>query len=261
MLIRSPVVAGTFYPNEPIALKKMIEDFLAKATIEKHKNQPKALIVPHAGYIYSGQTAAYAFKTLRGYSYEKIIILGPSHHFSFIGLASAPKGFWETPLGKIETIAKEDFKNLKNNSEIKESAEIHEIEHCLEVELPFLQIILNDFKIFPLLTGALNPVITAKIIREILTENSVLIISSDLSHYLPYKEAQMLDKVTLDAILANDFERFKKFGDACGKTAIEILISISQAKNWRPKLLKYSNSGETTNEKQAVVGYASIVYY
>ena len=299
MFIRSPQFAGTFYPDNPQILKEMIEDFLHQATVEKLKVQPKALIVPHAGYIYSAQVAAYGFKILedklfrakrekrfcraerdrflfrakrekrfcrsaswrRGrFLYKKIILLGPSHHFSFQGLASSPSGYWGTPLGKIECLGKKDLKKLEKTKEIIESSEIHEPEHCLEVEIPFLQVILKEFKIVPFLTGELNIKTIAKVLESLVDEGTLILVSSDLSHYYPYKEAQKLDKVTIDAILDNDSKRLEEFGEACGKIDIEILIEIAKKKKWQPKLLKALNSGDITGEKSQVVGYASIVY-
>lgn len=282
MLIRPPIVAGTFYPDEPLVLKKMIEGYLHQATVEKLKSRPKAIIVPHAGYIYSGKIAAYGFKTLENKAYEKVILLGPSHHFSFEGLASSPSGYWETPLGRIECLGKEDLKELKKTKEIIESSEIHEPEHCLEVEIPFLQIVLKNFKILPLLTGELNIKTIANVLELLIDEKTLILVSSDLSHYLPYNQAKMVDKVTIDAILSNDIQRFDKYGDACGKSSIKILLNIAKKRHWKPKLLCAMNSGETSGEihlrqghrrskalaterfggqESQVVGYASIAYY
>jgi len=239
----------------------MIEDFLHQATIEKLKVQPKALIVPHAGYIYSGPIAAYGFKILENYQYQNIILLGPSHHFSFQGLASSPAGYWETPLGKITCLGKKDLKELKKTKEIIESSEIHEPEHCLEVEIPFLQTVLKEFKIVCFLTGELNTKAIAKVLGSLVDEETLILVSSDLSHYYSYEEAQKLDKVTIDAILDNDIKRLEEFGEACGKTGIEVLMEIAKNKHWQPKLLKALNSGDITGDKSQVVGYSSIVYY
>lgn len=260
MYLRSPQFAGTFYPKDPQLLRKMIENFLHEASIPKLKSKPRALIVPHAGYIYSGPVAAYGYKVIENQNYKKIILLGPSHHFSFQGLASSPSGYWETPLGKIECLGKDDLKELKKNKEIIESLEIHEPEHCLEVEIPFLQTVLKDFKIISFLTGELNIKTIAKVLDPLIDEETLILVSSDLSHYHFYEEAQKLDKVTIDAILDNDFKRLEEFGEACGKTGIDILLEIAKNKNWQPKLLKALNSGDITEEKSQVVGYASVVY-
>jgi AmmeMemoRadiSam system protein B len=261
MYLRNPQFAGTFYPDDPQVLKEMIEGFLHQATTPKLKVQPKAIIVPHAGYVYSGQVAAYGFKILENYQYQNIILLGPSHHFSFEGLVSSPSGYWETPLGKIACLGKEDFKKLKKTKEIIESLEIHQPEHCLEVELPYLQMVLSNFKIIPFLTGELNIKTVAKVLESLIDKETLILVSSDLSHYYSYEEAQKLDKVTIDAILDNDIKRLEEYGEACGKTGIEILIEIAKKKNWQPKLIKALNSGDVTGDKSQVVGYASIGYY
>lgn len=260
MYLRSSQFAGTFYPDDPQTLKEMIENFLHEASIQKLKSKPRALIVPHAGYIYSGPVAAYGYKVIENQNYKKIILLGPSHHFSFQGLASSPSGYWETPLGRIECLGKENLRELKKTKEIIESSEIHEPEHCLEVEIPFLQTVLKDFKIISFLTGELNIKTIAKVLESLIDEETLILVSSDLSHYHPYKEAQKLDKVTIDAILDNDFKRLEEFGEACGKTGIDILLKIAKNKHWQPKLLRALNSGDITGEKSQVVGYASIVY-
>jgi len=262
MEVRHPIVAGTFYPDNPEILKKMIQGFLDNATVEKHKSPVKAIIVPHAGYIYSGPVAAYAFKLIENCPYEKIFLLGPSHNFSFDNLVSCAKKYWQTPLGKVEILSKDDFPKLKQKKEIIESSEIHQPEHSLEVQLPFLQTVLGDFKIFPLLTGnIINYKKISDILMSIYDEKTLFLISSDLSHYLPYSEAKMIDKVTIDAILANDIERFNEYGNACGKTSIEILLNIAHKKQWKSKLLCAMNSGETSGDKNQVVGYASIIFY
>lgn len=269
-ITRSPVVAGTFYPDNPVELKNIIEDFLNKATVSKQKQGTRALILPHAGYIYSGPVAAYGFKTLKQEDFNKVILLGPSHHFAFKGLTAAKEDYWQTPLGKIKILSKNNIPELKNVKEIQESIEIHQPEHCLEVLLPFLQIVLKKFELLPLLTGEIETEKAARILMPLIEEKTLIIASSDLSHYLPYQEAKMIDKVTIDAILANDLERFNKYGNACGKKPIEILLNIAQQKKWQSKLLCAMNSNETVcgicspkkiAKEEQVVGYTSIAFY
>jgi len=271
MYLRSPVVAGTFYPEDPEELKNMVQGFLREAIVGKQKVDVKALIVPHAGYVYSGPVAGYGFKILEQHSFKTVILLGPSHHFVFTGLAAAVEDYWETPLGRIKVLSKNNFLSLKNKKEIIESAEIHKPEHCLEVQLPFLQMVLKDFLIFPLLTGEINAEKAAKILMPLIDSQTLIIVSSDLSHYLPYSQAKMVDKVTIDAILSNDIPRFNEYGEACGKKPIEILLYIAQQKKWQSKLLCAMNSEETvggicspkriSKKIGQVVGYASLAYY
>ena len=262
-LKREAHFAGSFYPEEPALLEGLIKKFLAQATVKKIKKTPKALIAPHAGYLYSGPVAGYAYKLIKELDFKKIILLGPSHHFPFKGLISGGFKIWQTPLGPVESFTLNDFPALKDKALISEASKIHEPEHCLEVQIPFLQMTLHDFKIFPLLSGQ-NEIKEIKdmaiLLNKIMDEKTLLIVSSDLSHYYPYDEAQRLDKVTLDAILANDLLRFDKFGEACGKTAIEILMALAQINHWQSTLLSYLNSGDTSGEKSQVVGYASLVF-
>ena len=266
MFIRQPAVSGTFYPESKEDLVSLIDHFYKQAAVEKFNKPPKALLVPHAGYIYSGPIAAYAYKILKGFNFTMVILIGPSHIYppsSEAKLIACPSGFWQTPLGQVKSLSYLDFDQLKNNQLFQESIEIHKLEHCLEVQIPFLQTVLTNFAIFPLLTNGLsksNIEQTAEIIKSILQDDTLLIVSSDLGHYLTYEEAQMVDKVTLDTILSLDLSGFEQYGDACGKAAISLLLAIAKKDYWQPKLLKSSNSGETAGGKEQVVGYASVAF-
>jgi len=266
MFIRQPAVSGTFYPESKEDLVSLIDHFLKQAAVEKLNKPPKALIVPHAGYIYSGPIAAYAYKVLKGFNFTTIVLLGPSHNFLLSNnskFIACPSGFWQTPLGQVRSLSYQDFDQLKDNPLFQESTEIHKLEHCLEVQIPFLQTVLTNFAIFPLLVSELsksNIEQAVEAIKLILQEDTLLIASSDLSHYLTYEEAQMVDKVTLDTILSLDLSAFEQYGDACGKAAISLLLAIAKKDYWQPKLLKSSNSGETAGGKDQVVGYASVAF-
>lgn len=259
MLVRKPIAAGTFYPSSPLELKEMIKAFLKEARAELDFS-PRALIVPHAGYIYSGLVAAYAYKSIENKKYSRVIILGPSHHFAFEGLVASPADAWQTPLGEVKTLKKEDFPQLKWNIDIQEDSSIHQPEHCLEVQLPFLQTVLKDFRVFPLLMGDIAPEKAAKLLSLLIDDKTLLIISSDLSHYLPYEEAKRIDQVTIDAVLQGDPVDFQKKGEACGKMSIATLMYLAQEKHWQPHLLKALNSGDVTGDLSRVVGYASFAY-
>jgi MEMO1 family protein len=271
ILIRPAVVAGTFYPSDSEELKETIQGFLSKAVVGKKQDNLKALILPHAGYMYSGIIAAYGYKTIKPDSFNKVILLGPSHHFSFKGLATSPEVFWETPLGKVKAIPKDKLTKLKDKKKIIESIEFHQPEHCLEVQLPFLQMVLDDFQILPLLVGEIDAQAAIDILMPIIDKKTLLVISSDLSHYMPYSQAKMIDKVTLDAILAKDIIRFNEYGEACGKKPIEILLEIAKKNKWQSNLLCAMNSGETVDgvclpektskDESQVVGYSSIAFY
>jgi AmmeMemoRadiSam system protein B len=264
MYLRLPQFAGLFYPNNPIELKKLINIYLQEVNIKDFNFKPKALIVPHAGYTYSGKIAAYGYKTLIGFNYQNIILIGPSHNFIFKGLAVAPSGKWLTPLGEVSVLGIDAFVKVKKTDKTSiliESFKIHEKEHSLEVQIPFLQTVLKDFQITPILTGEVNNDLAVNLIDSILDDNTLLIISSDLSHYYSYNEAKRLDQITIDAVLRYDLTKLNNFGEACGIKGIEILLLIAKKNNWKVKLLKAANSGDTSGMKDQVVGYSSFVFY
>ena len=243
--IRKPAVAGTFYPGDEKELKELLKKFFDNVSISNDRI-PKAIIVPHAGYIYSGQVAAFAYKLIR--DYEKVILLGPSHTVYLDDVVSDTHRFWETPLGKVEVI--------KNNFEKNEEA--HANEHCLEVQVPFLQFVLKKFEILPLVVGEEDVKTVSEKVQKILDDNTLLVISSDLSHYHSYEMAEVLDDETIESIKNLD-ENGNVY--ACGELPIRILIDIARKKKWKPEVLIYRNSGDVTGEKSRVVGYTSIAFY
>lgn len=242
-MIRLPAVAGTFYPDNEMETRKLIAGFLEAADSMEIKGKLRGLIVPHAGYVYSGPVAAYAYKLLAGKDIKKIILIGPSHYGIFPGLAESGYARWETPLGEIETFS----------IGLNKLQKAHDPEHSLEVQLPFLQSVLKNFRINPILTGDLSPKEGAKMIDL----DTFFIVSSDLSHYYPYAQALELDKRTISLIESLDTENFVVSGDACGRMGIAIMMELARKKGWKIKLLKYANSGDTAGPKTEVVGYAA----
>jgi AmmeMemoRadiSam system protein B len=245
--IRKAVYSGSFYPADGKELSEMINGFLSKAKPKKLSGELMGLIVPHAGYIYSGPTAAFGYKVLSETKLSKIILFGPSHHNHFYG-AFGFSGAWETPLG-VTLIEETNLTVLKNDSE-----------HCLEVQLPFLQSTLPSFDFAPILYGEIDPQELAQKIEAEYSLGTVLIASSDLSHYLSYGLAQKVDSQTINAIMELNYEKFIGVGDACGKIGIAALILIAKKNNWKPVLLDYRNSGDTAGDKKGVVGYVSIAF-
>jgi len=255
-MIKKAAVAGYFYPSDKNELAKAINNFL-KNVPETKINNIKALIVPHAGYTYSGQVAAYGYKLLRKIKDRiKIIVVGPSHHEYFEGIAIDNSDFWETPLGKAK-ITKEKIISNK----IKNIPEAFEKEHSLEVQLPFLQYVLRDFEIQPLAIGNIDPASLAKEIEKIITKHTIVVISSDLSHFYNYKDAVKIDSFANTAIPELDIKTFEEKAEACGKTGILAILYIAKKHNWKCKLLCYKNSGDITKDKNRVVGYGSYVFY
>jgi hypothetical protein len=251
MSTRKPAVAGIFYPAEKEILESDIKEFLKNAPAGKFSGV-KALIVPHAGYIYSGQVAACAYALLSGCRKElQIIIIGPSHYASLDSPAADVNEYWETPLGKVGVI----------KSQFSQNGKAHLAEHCIEVQIPFLQEVLAKFFILPLVVGNGDPVAISRRIEPLLNENTLLIVSSDLSHYNSYKKAVNVDGNTNAAIAALDYEKMLREGDACGKIPILAVMDLAKRLGWKCKMLNYMNSGDTAGQKEEVVGYGSFVFY
>ncbi|MFH0737898.1 MAG: AmmeMemoRadiSam system protein B [Candidatus Micrarchaeota archaeon] len=253
--IRSPAVAGSFYPDDKDELEAMIEKYLSLAKEMKAPGRLRGLVVPHAGYVYSGPVAAYGYKALSKIRYKKAIILGPSHYAMFLGAADSGYSSWETPLGPVKT-------KTKSGGIIKVLPQAHGPEHCIEVQLPFLQKIYGGkIEVWPLICGDVEPADLAKEVQKELDEDTVVIASSDLSHYNDYETAKRIDSVANIAVPALDIRRFEAEGDACGKTAILTLMHIAKKKGWVGRMLDYRNSGDTAGPKDSVVGYGCYAFY
>lgn len=191
----------------------------------------------------------------------QILLLGPSHNTYFYGLAACDYDFWETPLGKIQVDPLNKKIIQENPGIITVSNDAHDPEHCLEVQLPFLQKTLKDFTIIPLLTGVGEPQKFALTLQKYLDKLDLIIVSSDLSHYHAFEEAVKLDKITTSAISEFDFESLIEVGEACGLNGIITLLYLAKLNKWQPKLLDYKNSGDTAGDKSQVVGYCSFAFY
>ncbi|HID72483.1 TPA: AmmeMemoRadiSam system protein B [Candidatus Micrarchaeota archaeon] len=256
---RPASVAGTFYPAEPDRLRAMIEEFLGNAK-GKAEGTPRGMVVPHAGYIYSGQVAAYGYRQLQeiGKGIERIILVGPSHYSAFFGAAESGMGFWQTPLGIVKAGTVRD--KVENKELISVAPEIHAPEHCLEVQVPFLQVIMEDFTIYPLLTGDVVPEVLAEALLPLMDEKTFFIASSDLSHYHPYEKAVKLDSIANDAVPNFAFEKLKG-AEACGMTGMRTLMHVAKKSKWKGKMLEYRNSGDTAGDKSQVVGYGCYMFY
>lgn len=241
---RYPAVAGSFYPAKREELKATINNFF-KNTKKVISGKVRALIVPHAGVVYSGQTAAWGYKQISGSQQKQFVLLGPAHHEFLTGLAGSSLETWLMPLGAVP---QKPLRQLPFN----DSA--HESEHCLEVQLLFLQSEFKDFAISCLLTGTET--------KLVLPQDSMLIVSSDLSHYLPQNLAQEYDQKTIEAILTGNREYLLENEDcACGRIGILMLMNLARAKNWQAKLVCYDTSATASGDSRRVVGYASIVFY
>jgi len=250
MMERMTAVAGSFYPSDPEDLRRVISDYLARANPEMPKGKLHGIIVPHAGYVYSAPVAAYGYKLLQNAKIsDRIIILGPSHYAMFPGLSESGYPSWRTPFGETETFS----------IKLPAFPPAHEPEHSLEVQLPFLQHVLEGkkFLIDPILTGEIAPKEGAALLERS-ARDCFFVISSDLSHYMPYTTAVTRDRVSISLMEALDVDGFVKNGDACGKTGIAIMMALAKKKGWEIKKLRYANSGDTAGPKDSVVGYAAL---
>lgn len=286
-ICRLPSASGEFYPSQPEELETSIEEMLSAAEKVETSVPPHILILPHAGYIYSGKVAAYGFKAIENSHFERVVLIGRSHHHFFEEITVDDHDCWGTPLGNV-ALDKAFIKKLAKASPIiKIDPESHFEEDSLEVQLPFLIKILgkeqtsngiiSGFQIAPLLFGdgdSDTPLELADALGNIIDEKTLVIASSDLSHYPKYDQANQIDQKTIEAILTGDFQIFQKTLNeirrdnptivslACAELAIVSVMALAKRLNLKPKLLKYANSGDTDPEnKVRVVGYASIGFF
>jgi len=268
--IRKSIIAGSWYPGKPDVLRDDIEKYFSAANWEL-KGDIKALIAPHAGYIYSGKIAAYAYGLIRGEIYDTVIVIGPSHRVSFRGVSVFLDGGYETPLGVVPVDEVMGRKIVSLNKDVKEIPAAHTSEHSIEIQLPFLQIALGKFSFVPLVMGDQNESTCqnlAQAIHEAAGDKRVLVVgSSDLSHFHDYQKAVKLDSVSIKYLEAADAEGLMinlntNKTEACGggPMAAAILAAKKMGAS-RAKVLKYANSGDVTGDKTSVVGYVSAVYY
>ena len=257
-IIRPPAVADMFYPGNPARLGQMLQAMLD--TAEPLDLRPKALIAPHAGYIYSGPVAAAAYALLKPLRevITRVVLIGPVHRVWVRGLALPAADMFETPLGQVP-LDMAAMAKLQGLSQVEVSPAAHASEHSLEVQLPFLQTLLSHFKLIPLAVGGASAQEVAEVLDVLWGgEETLIVVSSDLSHYHPYSEAQHLDQDTIQAILAC---RTDLVGEqACGAHGINGLLLAARRKGLEPHLLDLRNSGDTAGDRQHVVGYAAIAF-
>ena len=263
--VRQPAVAGSFYPSDPQVLGTTIDGLLAQAKSRNLKGL-RALVSPHAGYQYSGPVAASGFKQLAGLAFERVVIMAPSHHVLFAGVAVPDVDVLRTPLGDIavSSWARELGRENPWSSDHSSASFIidsapHAREHALEVQLPFLQRVLKHFEVVPLVFGEVDEQLVARKVSAGLDSRTLVIASSDLSHYHPYEEAAMLDSATVQAILRLDATALAQ-REACGRSPIIALVHIARERGWKTELLDARNSGDTAGDRSRVVGYASVAF-
>jgi len=258
--VRPAAVAGYFYPADPAELASTVQGMIADVHAPAPGHPPKIIIVPHAGYIYSGMVAASAYHALLPWaeSIKRVILLGPSHRSVLRGLALPDTDTFATPLGNIP-VDTQFCERLERLPQVQRMNECHVNEHSLEVQLPFLQCVLSDFKVVPLIVGLASPQDVADVLEFAWGgAETLIVVSSDLSHYLPYEQAQTRDLDTLRRIITTDNHISDQ--DACGCMPIRGLLLLAHELGLKGELLDYRNSGDTAGDKSRVVGYAAITF-
>ena len=274
-LLRQPAVAGTFYPGEKTELKNIVLGMLAYSRAERFDSRIVGIISPHAGYVYSGRIAANAYKQIKSKKYDNVIVIAPSHFEHFDG-CSIYFGDYQTPLGIVRTNVEIADSIVSQSPAVVNSSRGHFQEHSLEVQIPFLQVCLRDFKLIPVLMGKQDYLMAKELSNAVFTvlsdpgfeDQSTLIVgSSDLSHYYPAKIAKEMDGIVISDIQEFDERRLydgvqSKVCEACGYGAMISTMMIARALGaTEGKVLSYGTSGEITQDDNSVVGYASAIFY
>lgn len=259
--IRPAAVAGQFYSANPQQLSSDISEYLLSC--HSHlDNTPKAIIVPHAGYIYSAPVAACAYQLLAPVATQikQVVLLGPSHRLALNGVATSDVDFYETPLGQIK-INRSFCKKAEQLNFVHANNLAHKDEHSLEVQLPFLQTVLDDFELTPLVVGDCNQNDIASLLNLFFGADDILIvISTDLSHFHNYADASHRDLLTSAAIEALQPEKIS-YDDACGRNPLNGFLTLARQNNLNVKKLDLRNSGDTAGDKNRVVGYGAYAAY
>jgi MEMO1 family protein len=269
---RTPAVAGMFYEKDPELLSKIVDKYISSAVSQEISGKIFGIVAPHAGYIYSGQTAAFGYKQLVGRQYDTVVVISPSHREYFEGVSIYNGAGYSTPLGDIDIDQELKEKFINNAKYMVEGIMGHRSEHALEVQLPFLQRVLKDFRILPLVMGDQNRE-TCNALGDTLADilkdekNTLIVASSDLSHFHPSNKAKVLDDIIIKNI--NDFEIDELLTnlshgktEACGGGPVAAMMKASKilgANNAR--VLKYSDSGDISGDKSEVVGYLSAIVW
>ncbi len=255
---RQPAVAGLFYPANPKQLRLMLDDFLRDA--ETEAKPPKAIIAPHAGYVYSGPVAASAYARLKPAhaTITRVVLMGPSHRVGFKGLAVSGADTFSTPLGPIE-IDQEAVGKVCKLPFVDYLEAAHRHEHSLEVHLPFLQRVLDHFTLVPVVAGDASPAQVGQVLACLWGgPETLIVISSDLSHYHDYFTAKKLDQATTTLIEQLDYEKISTDA-ACGKVPVSGLLKLARDKGLSIKTVDLRNSGDTAGDQSRVVGYGAYV--
>lgn len=260
--IRPAAVAGRFFPADSSELADLVGASLREARRPEHASAPKAIIAPHAGFVFSGPIAGSAFASLADAAarIERVILIGPSHHVAFEGVATSGFGTFETPLGPVP-VDTDAVRRALQFDFVEEYEPAHEREHSLETHLPFLQTVLGEFSIVPLVTGRIDRERLAELLDTLWGgEETVISVSSDLSHFFDYETARSLDDETSKAIEAFQPERITP-EDACGAVSIRGLLETARRREMESEIIDVRNSGDTAGDRSRVVGYGAYGFW
>lgn len=268
--IREPQVAGMFYPSNSNELKNQVNKYLESITFEENVNHVGGIISPHAGYIYSGKTAAYAYKAIINKTFKNVVVISPSHREYFTGVSIFNGDAYRTPLGEIP-INKELRKSLISQSDLLFSGiEGHRAEHALEVQLPFLQCVLEDIELIPMVIGDQSREIVfelAEILARFVDEDTLIVASSDLSHFYSKSHANSIDSRIVNYIDKFEFDQLQndlevKNCEACGGGGIVALLKALKMNGYlKSKVLSHTDSSDVTGDESEVVGYLSAIIF
>jgi len=264
--VRNPVWAGRFYPASQKELDRTVRGLITAARQKSANRVPRqglrALIMPHAGYVYSGATAAHAALAIPRDGFKRVVLLGPDHRVGFNNASLTPASRWRTPLGEVPICDSSRMTDQWPDLFATVVASDRQ-EHCLEVILPFLQARLTHFELLPLVLGPCDARQMARALAPLMQdESTLLVVSADMSHYLPAAEAVKRDQQTLRRILALDPHwSTDQDNRTCGRFPIGVLLELARSQQWRSMVLHTSNSGDTSGDKDAVVGYAAVAFY
>lgn len=269
--VRKSAIAGSWYPADPKVLQTNIADYFRLVPEYRISGRIIGLVAPHAGYMYSGQIAAHAYKQVQGQAFDAVIVIGPSHRVPFHGVSTYNRGGYETPLGVVPVDDRLADQIMAESRVVSVTPHVHREEHSIEIQLPFLQAALGNFSFVPFLMGSQDrrtcEELTAAIASAVGKKNVLLVGSSDLSHFHSYDQAVKMDAVALAYLDKMEHDAFlKDLGnrvfEACGGGPVAVaMMAAEKLGAHRSKLLKYANSGDVTGDRRSVVGYAAAVFY
>lgn len=270
-MIKKPNVAGQFYTANPIRLSAEVNSFFNTVPALTHPRHIEILIAPHAGYMYSGQIAAYAFKHVQGKPYQTVVILAPSHHFGFPGISVWAKGGFKTPIGLL-SVDEEFAKQLIDKDALFNfDPTVFEREHALEVELPFIQVAIPDAKIVPVIVGQASLEVCRKLAESLNDligdrDDVLVVVSSDMSHFHQADQARAMDEEAIRLVKGLEIEAFWKQCavrklEMCGFVPVTTALFLAELRGLKPEHLIYGHSGDITGDLKSVVGYTSFIFY